>query len=191
MRFLEAGSAKEVRPTMKLGLSLILLLVLVPAVSSVVAAEDQPARPDAAQTADSLRLKLLDAQAKEAELQTRARQLEEDLKPESIERSLAGIGSTKPEELRELRRRQVSIELESVRNKLKILTASRERLESAIRTADAEAYQQSAEGPSVPVTQTLKAQYAARPRTFVMAAGAIGILAVVFVIAIVRKLTAT
>ncbi|MEK6282205.1 MAG: hypothetical protein AABN95_17750 [Acidobacteriota bacterium] len=176
---------------MKLGLSLILLFVLVPAFASIVVAEDQPERPDAAQTADNLRLKILDAQAKETELQARARQLEEDLEPGNIERSLAGIGSTRPEELRELRRRQISIELESVRNKLKILTTSRERWESALRTADAEAYQQSAEGPSVPVTQTLKAQYAARPRLFLMAAGAIGILAVVFMIAMVRKLTVT
>lgn len=121
---------------MKFGLSLILLLILVPAFVADVVAEDQPEKPDAALTADNLRLKLIDVQAEESELQARARQLEEDVKPESIERSLAGIGSTKPEELREFRRRQINIELESVRNKLRILATSRERLESAIRTAD-------------------------------------------------------
>jgi hypothetical protein len=62
-----------------------------------------------------------------------------------IERSLAGVGSTRPEELRELRRRQLSIERDSVRAQLKLVGASRERLEAAIRTADNQAYQQSTE----------------------------------------------
>ena len=173
---------------MRLGLSLILLLVLAPAFASGVGAEDKEAKRDAAQTADNLRLQLLDIQSKESELQARARQLEEDVKPENIERSLAGIGSTKPEELREFRRRQISIELESVRNKLRILATGRERLESSLRTAEAAAYQQSAEGVAVPVTQALTAKSGARPRWFALAAASIGILAVVFVIAIVRKL---
>ena len=176
---------------MRLGLSLILLLVLVPAFASGAGAQDKDAKRDAAQTADNLRLQLIDIQSKAAELEARARQLEENVKPENIERSLAGIGSTKPEELREFRRRQISIELESVRNKLKILATSRERLESSIRTAEAEAYQQSADGVTVPVAQALKAKSAAGPRWFVMAGASIGILAAVFVIAIVRKLKVT
>jgi hypothetical protein len=172
---------------MKLGLSLILVLVLVPAFAPGVGAQDKGPKRDAAQTADNLRLQLIEIQSKESELQARARQLEENVKPENIERSLAGVGSTKPEELREFRRRQISIELEGVRNKLRILATSRERLESSIRTAEAEAYQQSAEGVTVPVGQTLKARAAAGPRWFVMAGASIGILAAVFVIAIVRK----
>ena len=176
---------------MRLGLSLILLLVLVPAFASVVSAEEKDPKRDAAQTADNLRLQLLDIQSKESELQARARQLEENLKPENIERSLAGVGSTKPEELREFRRRQISLELDGVRNKLKILATSRERLESTLRTAEAEAYQQSAEGVTVPVAQALKAEAASGPRWFVMAGASIGILAVVFLIAIVRKLKVT
>ncbi len=176
---------------MRLSLSLILLLMLVSAFALVVSAEEKDAKRDAAQTADNLRLQLVDIQSKESELQARARQLEENVKPENIERSLAGIGSTKPEELREFRRRQISIELESVRNKLRILATSRERLESAIRTAEAEAYQQSAEGVAVPVAQALKAGPSAGPRWFVMAAACIGVLAAVFVIAIVRKLRVT
>ena len=175
---------------MRRGLIFILFLVLVPAFASGVSAEEKdakPVRPDASQTADNLRLQLLEVQSKEAELTTRARQLEEDLKPENIERALAGIGSTKPEELREFRRRQISIELESVRKRLRILTSSRERLESSIRTAEAYAYQQSAEGLAIPVTQALKAQDVAGPRWFIMAAASISILAVVFAIAMIRK----
>lgn len=56
---------------------------------------------------EKLRLELIDAQGKEAFLRTRAQQLDEDIKPENIARSLAGFGSTKPEELREFRRRQL------------------------------------------------------------------------------------
>lgn len=173
---------------MKHVLSLTLLLILVSTFAAAINAEDQAIKVDAAQAADKLRLQMIDVQEKEAQLQTRARQLEEDLKPENIARSLAGIGSTKPEELREFRRRQISIELESVRNKLKILATSRERLESSLRTAEAEAYHQSAEGVAVPVAQALKAKPGSGPRWFVMAGASIGILAAVFMLAIVRKL---
>jgi uncharacterized protein YlxW (UPF0749 family) len=172
---------------MKLGLRLILLLVLVSSFATGVAAEDSVDKPNAAQTADNLRLQLTDLQAKEAELQARARKLEEDIKPENIQRSLAGVGSTKPEELREFRRRQISIELESVRKQLGILAASRERLESSLRTAEGAAYQQSADGPSVPVAQALKADQPIGPLWFMLGAASLGGLAVVLVIAMVRK----
>src|ERR1044072_8577118 len=100
----------------------------------------------AAETADQLRLQLIHVQAKEEGLRTRAQQLDEALKPENIERSLAGVGSTKPEELRETRRKQLQIERDGVEWQLKVLETSRPRLESAIRDADARAYQESARG---------------------------------------------
>jgi len=128
---------------MKPALGLLLFVVLVVAFAANVAAQD--ASSDAP-TVDTLRLQLLDTQVKEAELQARLRQLDEDLKQENIERSLAGIGSTKPEELREARRRQLTIERDGVRTQLKLATTSRERLESVIRTAETQAYQQSASG---------------------------------------------
>ena len=130
---------------MKFALSLILFIALMPALTSGVAAQSTSG---AAQAADDLRTQLLDVQVKETELQARARQLDEDLKPENIERSLAGVGSTRPEDLRELRRRQLSIERDSVRTQLKIVGTSRERLESAIRTAETKAYQESAGKPA-------------------------------------------
>jgi cytochrome c biogenesis protein ResB len=106
----------------------------------------QPA--SAAESADQLRLQLIDVQAKEENLKARAQQLDEALKPENIERSLAGVGSTKPEELRESRRRQLQIERDGVAAQLKVLEASRTRLEAAIRDAENRAYQESARGPS-------------------------------------------
>lgn len=92
-----------------------------------------------------LRSQLSDVQAKEAELQARERQLDEDLRPENIERALAGVGSTRPEELREQRRRQLEGDKARVRAQLDQLAQSRTRLEAAIATADAEAYRRSAQ----------------------------------------------
>jgi uncharacterized protein YlxW (UPF0749 family) len=166
-----------------LKLSLILVLSLVPAFASNVAAEDSRS---ASQGAEDLRARLLDVQAKESELQARARQLDEELKPENIERSLAGVGSTKPEELRELRRRQLTIEKDEVNAQLKLLATSRERLETAIRSTETIAYQQSADGS--PLSQTLRAQDVSSMRLLlVVAAGFVAIVGTVFLITWRRK----
>ena len=81
---------------------------------------------------DELRLQLIELQEKEGSLRMRAQQLEEELKPENIERSLAGIGSTRPEELREARRRRLAIEHESVKAQLKLIETTKARLETVI-----------------------------------------------------------
>ena len=98
----------------------------------------------AQERAASLRLQLTDVEAKQSELQTRLQQLEENLKQENIEHSLAGIGSTHPEELREHRRRQLEIERNGVRAQLDLLATSHTRLETAISQAETDAYHQSA-----------------------------------------------
>ena len=105
----------------------------------------------AQEKAASLRSQLSEVEAKQSELQARLQKLEEDLKPETIENSLSGIGSTRPEELREQRRRQLEIERNGVQAQLNLLATSHTRLETAIARADAEAYRQSAApaiGPS-------------------------------------------
>jgi hypothetical protein len=131
---------------MKARLILFLFIFVSPALTWNVAAQDSSGT---APTLADLRAQLADVQAKETELQTRARQLGEELKPENIERSLAGIGSTRPEELRESRRRQLTIERDGVRAQLKLVATSRERLETVIQTAETQAYQQSAEEQSM------------------------------------------
>jgi ATP-dependent DNA ligase len=103
--------------------------------------------PSAAETAEKLRAQLLEVQTKEDALRARAEYLDEALKPENIEHSLAGIGSTKPEELREARRRNLQKQRDGVEAQLTVLETSRLRLESAILDADARAYQQSARKP--------------------------------------------
>ena len=128
---------------MKHRAGLILFLLLLTFSGAVQA---QPA-PSAAENAERLRAQLLEIQTKEDALKERAEYLDEALKPENIERSLAGIGSTRPEELRETRRKNLQIQRDGVTAQLKVLETSRLRLEAAILDADARAYQQSARKP--------------------------------------------
>lgn len=86
----------------------------------------------------ALNTELRDVMAKQADLEARAEDIEFSLKPENIERSTAGYGTTRPEELREQRRKQLENERERVRRQLDQLAASRARLEQAIATSDAE-----------------------------------------------------
>jgi hypothetical protein len=92
----------------------------------------------AEQRADALHTQLQATQEKETDLTARLDQIEFDLRPESIERSVATFGSTHPEDAREARRRGLENERTKVRAQLDTLQASRIRLESAIVTADAE-----------------------------------------------------
>ena len=122
-----------------------------------------PAQTNAQERAANLRAQLADTEARQTELQSRLQQLEQNLKPDNIERSLAGVGSVHPEELREARRRQLEIEKRGVQSQLDVLAASRSRLETAIAAADAESYRQSA-GPG-PSTETTTNDIAATKRS--------------------------
>ena len=102
------------------------------------------AQTRAQESADNFRVQLSEVEIRQTEMQARDEQLEEDLKLENIERSLAGIGSTRPELLREQRRRQLEIARGRVRLQLDELDRIHSRLETAIAEADAEAYWQSA-----------------------------------------------
>ena len=169
---------------MRFNLHIMLLLAVVLAIAANVAAQ----APSAAQRVEELRSQLLETQAKESDLEARLRQLEEALKPENIERSLAGIGSTRPEQLREQRRRQLTIERDGVLAQLRILATSRERLEAALRTAEGTAYQQSAEKTTPQVSQVLMAQNTFPPRWLgITAALGITLVGLIFGIAFMRR----
>ena len=130
---------------MRLGQRIGLLSILF--LSSAIAASAQ--NPvSAAQSVENLRAQLQDLQSKEEALSARSRQLDEDSKPENIEKYFALNGSTHPEELREQRRRQLETEKSNITAQLEQLAASRARLEAAIATAEAAAYRQSASAPS-------------------------------------------
>ena len=110
------------------------------------------AQTSAQEIAANFRVQLSEVEIRQTEMQARDEQLEEDLKPENIERSLAGIGSTHPERLREQRRRQLEIARARVGVQLDELDRSRTLLETAIAEADAVAYWQSA-GIAIGTTQ--------------------------------------
>lgn len=109
-------------------------------------AADTRGQTKARERADSLRLQLEEVQAKQLALQERLQTLDEQLKPENIEKSLAGVGSTKPEDLRESKRRQLEIEKAGIQKQLNILADSKTRLETGVAQAEADAYHQSAKG---------------------------------------------
>jgi len=104
----------------------------------------------AAENAASLRQQMADVQAREEQLRAHLLELDEALKPENIQNSLAGVGSVHPEDLREQRRRQLEKEKSAANAQLEQLANSRRRLETAIAQADAAAYQQSAHPPKGP-----------------------------------------
>jgi len=88
---------------------------------------------------ESLRAQLRDVTDKETQLQAREQQLDEDLKPENIEHSLSGVGTTDASALRDQRRQQLEREKSSVEEQLRSLASSRGQLEASIASAEAEA----------------------------------------------------
>ena len=140
-------------------LSLFVIFLLAVSAFAQSATPQSSARDRAA----DLRRQLSDVEAKQAELQAHLQQIEENLKPENIERSLAGVGSTRPEELREQRRRQLEIERTGVRSQLDLLASTHSRLEAAAVQAEGEAYRQSANGVTGGPSQTASGQDANVP----------------------------
>lgn len=128
---------------MKLRMALLLFTVLALFFAAHTAAQDAG---DATQTVERLRAQLSEVSDQEAERKIRLEQLDSDLKPENIERYFNGVGSTRPEELRESRRRQLQIEKDRVVAQIEQLASLRVRLEAAITSAQTKAYQQSALG---------------------------------------------
>ena len=171
---------------MKFSKALILLISLILMSTPATFAQDWMS---AEQAADKLRAQLRDVQSEEAELQTRLPQLEWDLKPENIERYFAANGSTRPEELREQRRRQLQHEKDRALVRLEQLSTSRARLESAIATADAEAYMKSAESGSAfgVENQMLGTQYVSNTRLLTVGLILVAILGALLLLAIIRR----
>ena len=92
----------------------------------------------AEQRAEQIRGQLMDVQSKIADFEARLEQLEFALRPENIEASTAGYGSTRPEAARETRKKQLEGERGRVQAQLKLAETSRSRLEVAVANADME-----------------------------------------------------
>lgn len=165
--------------------SAIIIFLMIMATSCFSKPALAQSKPCASDTVQDLKLQLIELDARQEIAKLQVQQLDDALKPENIERSLAGIGSTKPEELREQRRRQLLIEKKALDAQLEQITLKRKQLESALATAEAQGYQQSAGGPGI----ENKLRVASITATWMLAFGllAILIIAVVCVFLMLRS----
>jgi chromosome segregation ATPase len=90
----------------------------------------------AEQRAEGLQIQLRDVLEKESNLQAQMDRVDEQMRPESIERQAALTGTFRPDELRDTIRRQLDSEKRRIRSQLDVLQGSRTRLESALNNAD-------------------------------------------------------
>jgi DNA repair exonuclease SbcCD ATPase subunit len=86
--------------------------------------------------AEVLRKQLIELIEKETTYKSRMTQIDEDIRPENIERALSGFGTTRTPELRETRRRSLETERKGLESLLSIIGPSRIRLEEDVRQAD-------------------------------------------------------
>jgi phosphoenolpyruvate-protein kinase (PTS system EI component) len=91
----------------------------------------------AEQRAEVMRKQLLELIEKEASFKNRLMQVEEDMRPDSVERSISLIGSTRTSDLRDVRRRVLENERKGVESLLNQTSQSRARLEDDVKQADA------------------------------------------------------
>ena len=92
----------------------------------------------AEQRAEQLRSQLMDVQSKIADFEAKLEQIDFALKPENLESAAAGYGSTRPEAIRDMRKKQLEGEKSRVTTQLKLAETSKSRLEIASQNADAE-----------------------------------------------------
>jgi peptidoglycan hydrolase CwlO-like protein len=89
------------------------------------------------QRIEALQRELIDIGAKEMPLQARLDEIDAQLRPDRIEQSLAGVGSTRPEEQREAIQRQLSNEKRRIQTQLDQFRQNRPRLQASITSAEA------------------------------------------------------
>jgi len=87
------------------------------------------------QRVENLLAQLVVIGEKEAPLQGRLAEIEEQLRPENIDR-LPISGSLRPEEVREATRRQLTSEQNRVRSQIELLQQSRTRLQSSLSVTE-------------------------------------------------------
>ncbi|HEY0765619.1 MAG TPA: hypothetical protein VGD61_24785 [Pyrinomonadaceae bacterium] len=92
----------------------------------------------AEQRAEQLRSQLMDIQGKIADFEAKLEQIDWALRPENIDNSMAGYGSTRPEAARDARKKQLESERTRVQAQLKLAETSKTRLEIAVNNADSE-----------------------------------------------------
>jgi hypothetical protein len=90
----------------------------------------------AEQRAETMRRQLLELIEKETLYRTRITQLDEDMRPENVERTLNPYGTPRTAEIRDTRRRVLETERRGYVSLLALTTESRTRLEEEVRQAD-------------------------------------------------------
>ncbi len=90
----------------------------------------------AEQRAEIMRKQLIELIEKETSFKSRLVQIDEDMRPESIERFISLNGSTRTAELRDVRRRILENERRGVENLVNQTSQSRVRLEDDVKQAD-------------------------------------------------------
>jgi chromosome segregation ATPase len=90
----------------------------------------------AEERAGILRKQLMESIEKETTYKSRLAQMDEEVRPENVERSLSGVGTTRTAEMREVRRRSLEIEKRGLESLLTLNTQNRARLEEDVRQAD-------------------------------------------------------
>ena len=90
----------------------------------------------AEQRAEMLRKQLLELIEKETSYRSHITQIEEDMRPDNIERNLNPYGTTRTTELRDARRRVLENERRGYESLLLLTSQSRQRLDEDVRQAD-------------------------------------------------------
>ncbi|MDQ3181712.1 MAG: hypothetical protein M3Q33_14490 [Acidobacteriota bacterium] len=91
----------------------------------------------AEQRAENLRKQLYELIEKESTLKARIEQIDSDTRPEMIERSIALVGTLHPEELRDVRRKNLQAEKLNLEKLLAQIESNRTNLESNVQKSDA------------------------------------------------------
>jgi hypothetical protein len=89
------------------------------------------------QRGEQLQLHLIEISEKEEPLQARLDQITLQLRPENIDRQLAGFGSLRPEEAREELRKRLNNERVRIQVQLDLHRQDRMRTQSSLATTDA------------------------------------------------------
>jgi hypothetical protein len=90
----------------------------------------------AEERAGILRKQLIESIEKETAYKSRLAQMDEEVRPENVERALSGIGTTRTAEIRDARRRSLEIEKRGFESLLNLNTQNRARLEDDLKQAE-------------------------------------------------------
>lgn len=147
---------------MRFKAQVILLAALLCCLSLPAAAQDTTALE---QRIESLRAQLRDVTEKQAALQARLNQLDEELKPENVQNRAALTGLLDASAAREQVRKQLEDERTRTQQQLDLLNTSQSRLETAINEGEAEVLRRRAAALAPQQPTTTETNQAAAPTT--------------------------